>query len=50
MAGDERELAEDCWMAITILRHPSCHDVELPEWLASAASHLATHRLPSVQV
>lgn len=47
--SDERELAEDCWKALVLLRHPSCQNAETPEWLAATASHLAPHRLPDVQ-
>jgi hypothetical protein len=47
MSTEDRSLAEDCWKALSILRHPSCLNAETPEWLATAAAYLGPQELPS---
>lgn len=48
MSPEDRELARDCWAAAMLLRHPTCGQPELPEWLAITASHLASADLPAM--
>jgi len=45
----DKQLAEDCWQAATMLRHPCAMDAETPEWLAAAAGHLRPTALPEVR-
>lgn len=47
MSNEDRALAEDCWQAIAMLRHPTAQQAETPEWLAAAAAQLQARELPA---